>query len=756
MRKAEKSFSGRGVGKLHTRSLPYKTSLALLAVLIVLASAAILWNASNLRDAINRRTTVYVGDVSLQLADDVDYRLSKNILDLEILADTLQRMDNDRTIASVQSFLSRKASALGFTSLVLIDEEGRRCYSTPFEGDLLSQPGVISSFAGQSGVSFLDKESILYSIPIYKEKRVAGVLAGVRSKENMQKLIEPKSFSGQGITCIIDIDGNVVISPTDLDPFLQLDDIFSQHESGPLVENILQMQANMHNRQSGIFSFTAVDGTELVLSYHPLTSYDWVLLTLVPSNLISHETDFYINQNFLIIAGTILLFAVILFAFYHLYRSHSRELERIAFVDQLTGGQNNASFQIDCGRLLQGMKPSNCAVALMNIRNFKLINANYGSAEGDNTLRNVMQALRRSIRDDELAARADADNFFLLLQEKDPAVIQQRLSAMAEEARSLNPYHLTLYAGVYIVDDPSLEITLIQDRAKTACRSRTVQEGELCGFYDSSLTQQLQMEYELNELFETSLTNGDFKAFLQPKVWLESGEIGGAEALVRWHHPERGVIFPSDFIPLFEKNGKICKLDLFIFEEVCKTLRRWMEEGRAVFPISVNLSRQHFKRPDCLCPFEEIAGRYGIPRGLIELELTESILFDDQSIELVKEQTREMHRKGFLCSLDDFGAGYSSLGLLMEFDIDVVKLDRRFFLNVEQPKTRDVVASIVELARKIGAKTVAEGIETPEQLDFLCGVHCDMVQGYIFSRPLPIDEFELWLSSRKPAALPNG
>nr|WP_278308875.1 EAL domain-containing protein [Oscillibacter sp. PC13] len=201
-----------------------------------------------------------------------------------------------------------------------------------------------------------------------------------------------------------------------------------------------------------------------------------------------------------------------------------------------------------------------------------------------------------------------------------------------------------------------------------------------------------------------------FKVYLQPKICLADGCACGAEALVRWQHPERGLICPDKFISLFEKNGNICRLDLYVFEEVCKLLRRRMDSGQLLFPISVNLSRQHFQDPDFLNTYEALARRYGILRGIIELELTEAVFFDDRAIENVKREIRRMHEMGFSCFLDDFGSGFSSLGLLMEFDIDTIKLDRRLTKNLSNQKAR-----------------------------------CDMVQRYIYSKPLPIPAFEEWI-----------
>lgn len=730
-------------------SFSEKRVFFLLSVLSVLVSVVTLWNAVRLWTAIDRRMQNYVTDVSLPLADRLDLQLLHLYQDLQLLENHLSDVQNDMSEAALLAFLDKQAPLLEFSALAMIRPDGSALCTIPLPEDAAGLPGVRASFRGEQGVSFLDRQSILYSIPLWEGGQITGVVAGIQDREKMQQLMRSNAFSGQSLCCLIDTDGSVVISPTDLKPFLQLDDIFVTQSDRAAVGRIERMQEDMKNHRGGVFSFTATNRTDLILSYHPLDSYDWVLLTLVPSNLILQEVERYITRTFLITAGMILLLALILFVFFRASRAYYRQLERFAFEDLLTGEMNNAAFRLRCRELLQGAPAGTRSVALLNILNFKLINETYGAAEGDNTLRRVMESLSRSVSGDEAAARADADNFFLCLRENEPTAIARRLQKITDEINGPqwgeSPC-LSFSQGVYIVDEPALDITIIQDRAKSACRSLP-HGAQGPAFYDSALTERLLREHELNDLFADSLKNGDFHVFLQPKVLLDGDRIAGAEALVRWHHPQRGMIYPSDFIPLFEKNEKICQLDLYVFEQVCLTLRRWIDSGLEPFPVSVNLSRRHFKQSDCLRPFEEIARRYRIPSGLLELELTESILFEDRAIETVKAQILEMHRMGFLCSLDDFGAGYSSLGLLMEFDVDSIKLDRRFFLRLSRRRSKDLVESIISLAHKIGAQTVAEGIETTDQLDFLREMGCDLVQGYVFSRPLPIPAFEDWMKN---------
>lgn len=727
-----------------------KFQIAALGVLILLIAAVTLQSAIGLNMAVEKSTKAYVRDVADQLSSDIDDRLFKISRELLLVGDSLLRTGNDPSEGEVKEYLGRKREILEFGSMVVMDIHGRKLVLGDPIGNVENLAGIQRSFQGDNGVSFPGGQTILYSVPLFRGNKVVGVLGGTRSKENMQVLIQPGSFSGHGLSCIADVNGNVVISPTDLEPFMKLDDIFKKDSGGAAARNIYRMQENMKKGTDGVFSFVAVDGTELILSYNILETYNWVLLTLVPADLISYETDRYIMRTFAIVAGTILLFLLLLLVLLYIYRNNRRQLEHIAFVDEVTGGMSNAAFRIKLKELLKSAEKNRYTVAVINICNFKLINESFGSREGDKTLRYCMEVLQRNVRRGELAARGGEDNFFLCLEENRQEAIAARLRALIADINSFNdtaktPYYLFFRQGAYLIDDPRLDITIIQDRVMTACLNRKEYEENSCVFYDFHFTRRMQQEHELNAMLPAALANRDFQVYLQPKVDLRKEKVAGAEALVRWQHPEKGMIPPGDFIPLFEKNGNICKLDCYVFEEVCRLLDRWREEGRELFPISVNLSRQHFRNPDFMEQFVVMADAYRIPKGLLELELTESIFFDDKGIALVRENINKMHELGFKCSLDDFGSGFSSLGLLKEFDVDTIKLDRRFFMDMSKPKARDVVECLIELSRKLKVQTVAEGIETGEQMEFLKRIQCDMVQGYYYSRPLPAEEFEKWV-----------
>lgn len=726
----------------------YGLLMAFLGAVIAAVCIFSILNANGLKNTVGRRTEAYVNDVAFQITQNIDAQLSHVMQDLEMLSDSLVRMGSNE---DRMEFLKRKTPMLGFTQLVLCGLDGKGICTDGTSHDFSGLPGFEASVAGEHGVSFLDDQRILYTIPILYDGVVCGVLAGERDKANMQALIETEGFEGNSVSCIIDRDGNVVISPADLDFFVALDDLFAADEHPELTAAVEQMRANMQKDIDGLIFFTTPDKTDVIMSYDPLDTFDWVLLTILPADIISHDTDAYIRQTFLLSAAVILLFSLILAAMCGIYYSHRRQLEHIAFVDPLTGGMNSARFQYACRHTLDGAKPGAFTVVSLNLMDYRLINELFGPKEGNDTLRHVMQVLERHIRPDEAAARGEAGHFFLCLHEHREDAVIARLEEIRADVNAFNaqretPYYLTLLAGAYLVQEPGLDITVMQDRADAARKSKPAENGR-CAFYDAGITARMHLEKELVNLLDSSLANRDFKVYYQPKVRLRDGQVASAEALVRWQHPQKGFIYPSDFIPVFERSGDICRLDLYVFEEVCAMLAGRLAQGAPVFPVAVNLSRRHFQTTDFLQRFADIRDQYQIPGGLIELELTESIFFTVGDILNVKEAIRRMHELGFLCSLDDFGAGFSSLGLLKSFMVDSVKLDRSFFLDDSQ-RAHDVVESIVELARKLGIETVAEGIEAPEQVDFLRSIGCDLVQGYVYARPMPAEELEAWMRAR--------
>lgn len=534
--------------------------------------------------------------------------------------------------------------------------------------------------------------------------------------------------------------------------FAYLDSIFRDDRPGSEARELQIMVENMRKGEDGSFQFTDVKGNDNFLSYNNLGINNWVLLTIVPVNLVTGNISVYAVRSFLIVMASSFVFLLFLTMIYHIYNDSRDQLTRLAFVDSLTDAMNNTAFQMKYQEEVQKEDSFPCVIIMMNIRNFKLINDKFGYADGNKILVHIYQTIEKHMDKErgEFAARSEMDHFFLCLKEDIPANIQNRMDEILADINTAQEQdypkcQVSFSLGCCLVENRDSEINAIQDRARMANQLVDVAEENICVFYNADMVEKIKKAQELDDMFEGALERHEFQVYLQPKMNMKTYGPEGAEALVRWMHPERGMISPADFIPLFERNGKICRLDYYVFEEVCKFYKKRQEEGKIWYPVSVNLSRFHFFEENFLDGFYEIARRYDLPKHAIEFELTESMFFDQEHIENIKKGIHQMHEMGFLCSMDDFGSGYSSLGLLKEFDVDKLKMDRSFFLDISSKKGKDIIQSVVELAAKLEVATVAEGIEEEEQISFLQSINCDTVQGYFFSRPLPMEEFEKWI-----------
>lgn len=442
-----------------------------------------------------------------------------------------------------------------------------------------------------------------------------------------------------------------------------------------------------------------------------------------------------------------------------LQRQANRQLERLAFVDPVTNGRNRTSFEIDAGGAVRAALPGTYVLVWLDIQKFKVINDFFGVEMGDRVLRHCYETVEAHLENGEYVARLAADGFNLLLRTAGEKELEARLNRIAEDANNFEPfrernYLLSFSAGIYPIDDPVLPLVKIQDRANIARKKSGGSEEHClctCLFYSEQDRLRSLREKEMENRMHDALGRDEFVVYLQPKQSLKKAAIGGAEALVRWRAPE-GLIPPNDFIPLFEQNGFIVDLDLHVFEKVCAMLRKWLDNGLTPVPVSVNMSRVHLADPQFLERYETIRRAYDVPPELLEIELTESLVFENPH--LLVQFIERIRAHGYHCSIDDFGSGYSSLNLLKDMNVNVLKLDRVFFASREADNARErtVIVSVIDLAKKLSMGTVAEGVETTRQVEFLQQADCDMVQGYVFSRPVPLAEFEQMAFGREIAA----
>ncbi len=423
---------------------------------------------------------------------------------------------------------------------------------------------------------------------------------------------------------------------------------------------------------------------------------------------------------------------------------NNRRIAKALLYDPVTGGNNFAHFKQAAAKLVKRPRYNGkvFALAALDVVKFRVFSDVHGHEEGEALLFSIFHNLQKHLRRDELLARYTVDQFAMMLildPKEDPVA---RVEKLTRGLSKLYPgENIRWSTGVYAVSDRRQPIERMYDFATVAKDVAKASASNMPVLFDSAMREELLIEQQVETLMEKALQNREFVVYLQPKYGVQSHRLAGAEALVRWNSPERGFVSPGSFIPLFEKNGFILKLDDYILDEVCRIQRAFMDKGRALVPVSVNISRAHFADPGVAAHIKSIVDQYGIPYEMIELEMTESAFFDDKKVLL--STVKQLRKYGFSVSMDDFGSGYSSLNSLKDLPLDVVKLDKAFFdtaSDVDRGAT--LIRDTIRMAKNLHMQVVAEGIETVEQVEFLAETGCDLIQGFFFAKPMPVEDFE--------------
>ncbi|WP_177177710.1 EAL domain-containing protein [Treponema bryantii] len=412
------------------------------------------------------------------------------------------------------------------------------------------------------------------------------------------------------------------------------------------------------------------------------------------------------------------------------------ELER----DALTGLLTRKAFLLKTEQFIAANPEKKYSLIAFDFDNFKSSNSLYGVEKCNEflafTAREMMKALPEGI-----SGRYGGDQYILFF-ESEHDFDMQRLTRISKLILDKAPIpHQIVKMGIYTPIDVEIPIVICCDRAFLSISRIKGKYGKDYAFFEDELQSQLLNEQRITETMERALEECQFQVFYQPKHETISGNIAGAEALVRWNHPEYGFMSPGQFIPLFERNGFIVKLDCFVLEQVCKDIQRWKQDGLPLVPISVNVSRRDFIESGCIDKQYQIVEKYNIDHSLIHMEVTESLY--SENTDLIISQVKRTQEMGFVIEMDDFGAGYSSLGSLSTFPLNVLKLDISFVRNIV--KNEIVIENIIKMAHRMGLLVIAEGAETVEQFKILRTLGCDYIQGYYFSKPLPVKEFEAYL-----------
>lgn len=408
--------------------------------------------------------------------------------------------------------------------------------------------------------------------------------------------------------------------------------------------------------------------------------------------------------------------------------------------DRLTGVYSKEFFYKYARQMLDENPNERFDIICSDIKSFKLLNDAYGTKTCNEILINLAEICTETVGESGICGRLGVDMFAMLVKHREDYT-QDLFAQLNSKVNSFEiPIAIVVKYGVFIVDDLSLPITQMCDRAILAGMGLKQKYDKLFAYYDGSQLQALLDEQAITNCMETALEKKQFLVYLQPKYNIKNRKIYGAEALVRWAHPEKGFMSPAQFIPLFEKNGFIYKLDRYVWEETCSILRDWLDRGIEAVPVSVNVSRYDFYDPSLPDVFLNLVEKYQLKPNMLHLEITESAYTEDPN--QIIEMVRKLRHHGFIIEMDDFGTGYSSLNMLSQLPIDILKLDMKFIQNEgSNSKGRNILSFVISLARWMDLTVNAEGVETEEQVEHLKVMDCNYVQGFYFAKPMPCVEF---------------
>ncbi|MEG1476734.1 MAG: EAL domain-containing protein, partial [Oscillospiraceae bacterium] len=425
-----------------------------------------------------------------------------------------------------------------------------------------------------------------------------------------------------------------------------------------------------------------------------------------------------------------------------------KQLKYMSEYDTLTGIYNKNKFFEVTRKMIDENSEQKFVFLRFDVDRFQLINSFFGTAEGDKLLIYIATRMAEDAKKRESATygRIESDIVGLCLP-YNPSEIEKMVKQSKKTLTKFNAnYDIVPSVGIYIIDDLSISVEEMYNRATLAAKTCKGNYVDFYAYYNESMSLAISAEQEITNNMNYALENGQFEVYLQPQYNIHTNLPCGAEALVRWLHPQKGMLSPSEFIPVFERNGFITRLDYFVWERTCQYLHAWKKQGIKPYPISVNVSRVNIYNPNIVETLLGLVYKYELEPELLNLELTESAYTDNP--QAMKKVISLLQNHGFTIQMDDFGSGYSSLSVLKDIEIDVLKIDMLFLSKTDVPgRGENIIASVIRMAKWLNIPVIAEGAETLEQVDFLRSVGCDYVQGFYFAHPMPLKDYEHLCSS---------
>ncbi len=728
------------------------TILLLLISLAFIVTVSVVFN--NIKTNLEREIISSLSEEAEENAALIEKEIDAKFGVLQSFANELSSTgDEIAEIRDMQSFVE----VYNFRRMGFVDLNGIAKTTDGFEKDLSFREFYQVGLKGESFITESLQETIgdstedminILSVPVYDNKgEIKGVLFATYLTEKFHEVIFSDSFQGEGYTYIVAGDGDVISSYGD-GMQKEYDNIFIYTGDAAQYDDAIQekVENDMREKISRVGIGVNEDNDKYFYCYKPLeiesADMNWYIFSIEPKSVLDERMHPIMRdiQFLTVILICILVMANIIFLYYNVRRR--QELFRLAYKDSITGGDNFSNFKEKAKKY----ENTEGYVIALDISEFKLVNNVCGNARGDEVLKVIWDVIMANCNDNEQAARVNADRFVIFWIESSKKTVTYRIEKLINEIEGISEqlsvprlYPVIGIRAVEKLDDADKRYGEAL-RAKALVKNRRDRH---YAFYDEIDYDTIVENKKLENGFEKALADKKFEVWYQPKFNSHTGKIVGSEALIRWRADDGSLISPGRFIPLFEKNGNIIRLDEYVFREVCRQQKEWQKEGIQILPVSVNISRFSLYYSNVVEKYERIINYYDVDHKYVQIEITESAIIENT---VIVELIQKFHDAGFDILLDDFGSGYSSLASLNQMPFDTIKLDKSLVDYVGNENGEKLLKFIVQLVQSLGMKITAEGVEYKEQLDFLENLNCDDIQGFYFSKPLMLADFSAKLT----------
>lgn len=723
----------------------YRLLWAGLLLLVALIFACVGFSCGRIRRGLKNAADAEMAETTGENAAMLRLTLESRFALLDNVAEKIA--EDPQNAREMLTNLGKYANGYGFKRLGYMNSTGQTVTSDGKTGDFFYRAYFRMGMDGQYYITGEISDRLgngetvhIMSAPVRNPKtgEVIGVVFADYTPEMFHRMMDVETFGGEGRGYIVESSGEIVVASS------------SAHltETGNLLDGVADFSETGRQDAETLRQVLAGEqpGEGRVLGAGKLRfccrkiengrqDDTWYLVMVMDAGALYGRMYGVFSSIRNLLSVTVLMCAAFIFALLTAYRRYNEGLRQAAYTDALTGGSNFSGFLMKVNNAEGGYMVS------CDLDDYRMIASMFGTQKGDELLRGVYECIKSGLTEGEPVARVDADHFAFHLVERQRSAVLERLRQIERRIRRLSDkmgvIHLVPRFGIYAMR-PEEDARRSCELANLALGAARSSADNTVAFYQDLDQNAFFENMQLEDRFDEAIGEHQFKVYYQPKCNPKTGEIVGGEALVRWVQEDGTMLSPDRFIPLFEKNGAIGKLDEYMFTCVCAQLSQWRREGLEIRPVSVNLSRASLCRQGVALAYKRILEGCGLSTWMVPLEVTESAMISDDAVISVLQ---EFYRYGFRIEIDDFGKAQSTLPMLKLPFVDTVKLDKSLIDCIGDRKGEIMLRQVVRLCYELGLYTTAEGVEAEDQVDFLRALDCTDIQGYFFSPPLPVEKY---------------